>query len=229
MGRADVAAQLNLRHALAQGRQSRAKRFDSDVVGALHQRDFRWRLEHPAAGGHRRREDDLRGRRCLRDAVGDEEAHALLDADLRGRYAAILQDAENRCPPVLVFLPDADVLGERRELSRAGLLEAGADVRQLALLWDHEQERPLAESPPDVHEVAHARARFEHDGADVVLGHQASGLLDATQALLIGDRRCLAGKRLERADALRHGRRRAGLRASLRGHRRRVRGSRSQG
>ena len=202
--------------------------FERDVVGALHQRDLRCRLDHPAAGGHRRCENDLRGRRCLRDAVGDEEAHALLDADLRGRHAAILQDAEDGCAPVLVFLPHADVFGERRELSRAGLLEARADVRQLALLWDHEQERPLAESPADVHEVAHARARFEHDGTDVVLGHQATGLLDATQTLLIGDWRRLARKRLECADALGHGRRRAGLRATLRGHRRRVRRSRGQ-
>ena len=53
---------------------------------------------------------------------------------LRRRHAAILQDAQDRRAPILVFLPDADVLGERRDLSRARLLEAGADVGELALL-----------------------------------------------------------------------------------------------
>ena len=202
--RADVAAELDLRHAVAQCGQRGTKRFDGDVVGALHERDFGRRLDHPAAGRHRRGQDDLRCRRRLRDAVGDEEADALLDADLRRRHAAVLQNAEDRRAPVFIFLPDPDVLGEGRELPRPRLLETGADVGQLALLRNHEEERPLAEPPPDVGEVGHARARFEHDGADVVLGHQPPRFLDARQTFLLRDGRRLAWEGFERADAVGH-------------------------
>ena len=65
---------------------------------------------------------------ALASAVGDEEAHALFDADLRGRDAAVFQDAADQRHRVLVFLPDADVVRELDDFARALLLEAGRHV-----------------------------------------------------------------------------------------------------
>ena len=94
------------------------------------QRDLRRRLDHPAARRDRRGEHDLRRGRRLRQRVGDEEADALLDADLRGRDAAVLQDAGDERQRIVVFLPDAHVVREPDDLARALLLEGRARRRR---------------------------------------------------------------------------------------------------
>ena len=127
---ADVAAEIELRHALAERGERRLVGLDRDVVGALHQRDLGRRLDHAAAGGHRRREHELDSRRRGPQPIGDEEANALLDADFAGRDAAVLQDAGDDRAPVLVFLPHAHVVGELGDLARAHFLEPGRRRRR---------------------------------------------------------------------------------------------------
>ena len=52
-----------------------------------------------AARGDRRRQHEPAGRRRGAQAVGDEEADALFDADRAGRDAAVLQDARDELAP----------------------------------------------------------------------------------------------------------------------------------
>ena len=66
------------------------------VVGALHQRDLGRRLDHAAAGGDRIGADVVERRRFGLDAVHDEEAQPLLDADAAGGDAAVLEDLRDR-------------------------------------------------------------------------------------------------------------------------------------
>jgi hypothetical protein len=49
-----------------------------------------------------------------------------------------------------------------------------------------------------VHEVAHARAPFEDDRADALLGHQSLRLRDARAPFVVRDRRRGIRERLER-------------------------------
>ena len=67
---------------------------------------------------------------CASDAVGDEEAHALLDADAAESDAAIRDDARDDLVGTLVLLPGPDFASERRldQLAGAVLLESRADV-----------------------------------------------------------------------------------------------------
>ena len=100
------------------------------------------------------------------DAVGDEEAHALLDADLAGRDAAVLQDAGDDRAPVLVFLPHADVVGELRDLARALFLEPGRRRRRARPSRGCTSRNGRSLRPQRTFdEVAHARPRLEDDRA----------------------------------------------------------------
>ena len=159
VGRQDVVAQIALRHPLAQRREPGFVGGDRHVVRALHQRDLRGRLDHAAAGGDRIGADVIERRRFGLDAVHDEEAQPLLDADAAGRDAAILEDLRDRAVRALVFLPGADVGAELDQLARPRLLEAGADPRELALGRDDGDEGTLALAPPHAGEIEHARCR----------------------------------------------------------------------
>ena len=211
---ATLAANCRLGHALPQGGERGLVGGDRDVVGALHQRDLRRRLDDAAAGGDRVGTDVLeRGRRPA-DHVEEEEAHALLDADAPGRDAAVLQDLGHRLSRVLVLLPRADVGAEADQFASAPLLELGAHPGDLAARGDHGREHPLAAAPAHAGEVEQARARLEVEGVDSVVHHQRARLLDAAPPLVVGDRHDAAQHRRERTDRWRHVRplRAAGLR-----------------
>ena len=74
----------------------RADRRERDVVRALHQRDLGGRFDHAAAGRDGRRDDELRLRQLLAHAVVDEEADALLEADLARGGAAVAEDLRDQ-------------------------------------------------------------------------------------------------------------------------------------
>jgi hypothetical protein len=203
--RADVLAQFDMRHAFLQRGQSGTEGHDRDVVGALHQGDLRGRLEHPATGRHRSRQGQLHaGWQGSTNALRNEEPHALFQADLAARHAAVLEDARHEGAPVFVFLPDPDVVAEGGNLARALLFKRRRHVGQVAFLRDDQEKRALAEAPAHAGEILHARAVLEHQGGNALLSHQLPRFFDARHALRFGNRRGGAGKRRQRRDGRRH-------------------------
>ena len=105
------------------------------VVRALHQRDLGLRLDHAAAGGdRRRRRRTSTPARRLADAVGDEEAHALFDAD----PAVLQRRGPSRCRRSRAYGLSSSCQTRTSspnsldQLARAVFLEARADVAMLA-------------------------------------------------------------------------------------------------
>ena len=185
-GGADVVGHLAGRHAFLQLLHRRADGGEGDVVGVLHEGDLGRRLDHAAAGRDRRGAHELRARQFLADAIIDEEAQALLDADLAGG-AAIAEDAGDDAVGAFVLLPRADVGGALDELTCARFLEPWRDPREVAARGDDDGEGAFAVSPFHAGVVVHARAAFEYEGVDAVLDHEAAGLLDARLAFVVGD------------------------------------------
>src|SRR5262249_42777728 len=175
---ADTRRDVALRHALVERLHRRADRGEGDVVRALHEGDLGGRLDHAAARGDRRRDDELRLRKLLSNTVEDEEANALLERDLTRRGAAIAHDLHDELVGALVLLPRANVDRVLDQLARARLLESGRHPRELTLRRDDDAERSLAISPPNTGVVEHARAALEEHGRDAVVGHELSCLLD---------------------------------------------------
>ena len=196
-------AKVELRHPFGQGCERGLVGLDGDVVGALHQRDFGWRLDHAAAGRHGRGEHEPARGRGGPQALGDEEAHALLDPDRAGGNAAVPEDARDDGPPVLIFLPHPHIVAEPGDLAGPRLFEAGRDVREVALRGNDQQEGALARAPRDVHEVPQARTRLEDDGTEAVVAHEPPRLVDARLPLVIADRHRRTGKWPECGDRLR--------------------------
>src|SRR5262249_10243100 len=110
-------AELRVRHALLHTLERGADRLERDVVRALHQRDLGGRLDHATARRHWRGADVLRAGKALTHAVEDEEANALLEADLAVRRSAIAQNAGDHLVRALVFLPHANVIRELDQLA----------------------------------------------------------------------------------------------------------------
>src|SRR5437868_5440936 len=105
---AEGARHLSIRHSWLQTSDSRADRFQRDVVRPLHQRDLGGRFDHSASGGDRSGADELRLGQLRAKSVIYEEAKPLLDADGAGG-AAVSQDAGDQAIRTLVLLPGAHV------------------------------------------------------------------------------------------------------------------------
>src|SRR6185312_13063545 len=119
----------------------------------LHQRDLGGRFDHAAARRHGRGAHERGARHFLTHAVEDEEADALLHANIAMSRAAIAQYAGDDAIWRFVFLPDADVVREFDQLARPLLLETGRDPREFALLRDDDAEGTLAISPMHAGEI----------------------------------------------------------------------------
>ena len=159
-------------------------------------------LDHSAARGDRCRVRDLAARERLPHAVGDEEAHALLDADAVKLHAAVLHDAGDHVVRALVFLPDAHFVAKRRldQLARAILFEAGTHVRDRALRGNDDAERALALAPAHADVVEAARRPFHEDGVHLLVGHEFLGFRDPRFPLIVRNRHDAGGHRRERRD-----------------------------
>ena len=83
-----VTGKFLLRHAFASGGPRRAVRDDREVVGLLHQREFRRRLVHSTARRNWCRADVLDLRRSLANTIVKEKPHALFYADSPRSHAA---------------------------------------------------------------------------------------------------------------------------------------------
>ena len=118
--------QIALRHPLAQRGERRLVGGDRDVVGALHQRDLGWRLDHPAAGGDRIGADVVERRRLLLHAVEDEEAErAPRRRRGRSRRRGPSESARRGGTGLSSSCQCARPCTELDQLARARLLEAG--------------------------------------------------------------------------------------------------------
>jgi hypothetical protein len=200
MGSGDVGLQVALRHALAEGSKRRAERLDRDVAGLLHQRQLGRALDHAAAGGDDFAINEVGTGAFLLHAAEDEEAQPFFHGHPAGGGTAVLQDAGDLAIGAFVFLPDANlgVLGD--QLAGPFFFKSGTHPCRLALGGDHAYERPLAVTPADAGVIEHARATLEEQRADLAIGHQLLGALNAGGALAGRDRLHVSRHRLERGD-----------------------------
>ena len=117
MGGGHVAAELVLGHARAQGGERGLEGEDRDVGGPLHQRQLGGRLDHAAAGGHRRGRDQVRGGRGLPEPVHRRRTGpALPRRPFRSAAPRSFRMPAIERERTLVLLPDADVVAEADQL-----------------------------------------------------------------------------------------------------------------
>ena len=197
---------IALRHARLQRFVDGLVDLERGGVGELHQRQLVRVLDHAAAGGDGRAEDDFRLRRGGCDAFAPDQLRRLFDADRGRAEAAILQSVRDERVRAFVFVPRAHVgvIGSERTdgdlFARAILFERGTDEERLAFDRNDAREEPLAAAPAHAGEVDERRSAGEDQRADLVLGHQPLGLLDARAALVVRDRLGLIAHRRQRGD-----------------------------
>ena len=189
----DELLEIVLRHALAEGAIRGLVGAQRDLRGQPHQFELVGVLHAPTTSGDRRPADDLQARRGRREAVAEDEAHRLLDADASAREAAIAQALRDALVRILVLFPGPDVGGSRKRsarhlLARAILLERRTDDEGLTLDRHDHRQQPFGNAPADVAEVDERRPAGQQDRVQLLRGHQAAGLLDPRAPLVHGDR-----------------------------------------
>ena len=169
VGRCDIGAQLALRHTLMQGGEHRLITRDRDIAGALHQGQFRGRLDHPAARGYRIGRDQLERRHLFSQPIEDGEADAFLKPQTSGSRAAILQHLGN--------LPIRPI--------RIGAALVAGNPGRFALHRQNQSEPAVAPALPGV--IVQTRAGLEENRPHFVFAHEPAGLLHARAAFVFGD------------------------------------------
>ena len=196
MRRLDVSSKLELSHPFAQLGEGGSVSDQGDVIGALHQCDLGRRFIHPTPRRYGRCIHELRATRFLAEAVKNEKAYALFDADAARCNAAVAEHSRDERVWALVLFPRADIGRELGELARSRLLELWTDVREGPPDRQHHAEGALAQPPLHAGEIEEARAWLDEHRVDLLLCHQPARFLDSPPPLILGDWRDALGHRL---------------------------------
>ena len=156
------------------------------------QRQFVRAFDHAAAGCDGGGAGDVCCGSGFGDAVGEDEFHVLLNAQLAGEQAAFFEREGGQRVRALILSPRKD-LGVRvavalgNLLSSAFFFEAGRDIERLAAHGDDHDEHALAIAPADAGEVIERGAAGKADAVDLLFRHELLRLGDAGAALIGGD------------------------------------------
>src|SRR5262249_2339673 len=107
----------------------------------------------------------------IANPVEKEEPHPFFHPDATRADAAILEDLRDQLVRAFVLFPRPDVRAETDQLTRAHLLELGADPGQLTARRDNKREHPSALAPPRARVIKQARPRFEINRVDIIFDH----------------------------------------------------------
>src|SRR5258705_4478732 len=166
-----ISSKLILRHTFAHTVVRSLVCSDSDVICALHQCQFRWRLEHPAAGSHRSGTHKLQRRRDLANSVKKKKPHALFYADGPGANTPISQDLSNTLVRTLVFFPGTDVLSDFDEFARTFFFKLWANPTDLTAHRNHHGKHSFTRSPAHACKISHTGPGFDIDGLNTLFLH----------------------------------------------------------
>ena len=179
----DQAAHVGLRHARGQRAVDRLVRRVCHLRRQAHQLDLVGVLDHPAACRHRGRTHEAKRRGGGGDAVGKDERRRLLDADASRGGVAILQPLSDTLEGAFVLLPRQHIgIGDRSErelLVGSIVLEGGTHAERIGPGREDDGKQPFARAPADAGEVEQRAPAGQHDGIELVIGHQAAGPFDA--------------------------------------------------
>ena len=200
-------ADLARRHAGADIGVDVLQRRQGDVVGALHQGQFRGRLDQPHALDQGVARDRAIGAGAgLAHPVDDEQAGGGLEGDVAAHDAAVPQRADHPGEGAFVLVPGPDVGGDLQGLADRWLLEGRGDDHRVALHRDHRRRGAFRPPPLDAGEIFEAGPGLHHQGAEAPVRHRLLQGGDAFAAFLRGDRLRPRGHGLQLADTRGEGR-----------------------
>jgi hypothetical protein len=163
-------------------------RFERDVLGGLHQREFVLGLDHAATGGDVDRVDEGVGVAGAAQAVEREKRRGLVDGDGAAGIAERAHGFGDGCGRILVLLPDGDLVAERDHGPEFLDLECRRDIDDLAFGWQNRAVHAFGAAELQSCEIGHARGDIEIERVDALLAHDRLGAGDAPQPLIDADR-----------------------------------------
>ncbi len=163
------------------------------VLGALHQRDFGWRLALAAGRGDAPRVDETITAGQLANAFEHEKRQGRTKAYLRrrtiiGQYLEALQAVQKQRVGAFVLLPGIDRAGHHLKVAHRAFLERRRQIFQCAAGRQNRTDHALAGIPLHAGEVLQVAAGGKEQRGDILLAHQRLSAGDACLVLRLTDR-----------------------------------------
>ncbi len=181
-------ADVQRTHPALDMRVHEAERFEGHVIGRLHQRQFRRRLDQTAGAHQGIGRDHVVGIRCSTQAVDDEEPRGGFHGQHARAGAPVAQTLNDSFDRALMLIPRPHVSAHLQRFAHRRFLECGRHHHHLTADGNDGESDPLGTAPPYSSEVVERRSRFDQKRRDLALAHERLNLGDACSSFFARDR-----------------------------------------